>query len=298
MGVINTEIEFLKGVGPARAATLRSELGIKTCGDLLLHLPFRYVDRSKFYAVRDIVSDAAFVQLKGELTRITETQGKGKRISATFQDETGSIELVWFKGIQWIKNHLHYNKTYVVYGKPTRFKGKWNIAHPELELYVPGQLDKQHPFRPVYPSTEKLGAKGLGSSGLARLIASILPQLHHEIKETLPADLLAKMNFPEKEAAIKQIHRPSNFEALDLARKRIKFEELFFLQLLLLAKKHANTYALRGVHFQAVGNNFMTFYEKHLPFELTNAQKRVIKEIRSDTNTGRHMNRLLQGDVG
>ncbi|MFT4778362.1 MAG: ATP-dependent DNA helicase RecG [Flavobacteriales bacterium] len=298
MAVLNTEIEFLKGVGPARAATLKSELGIKTCGDLLLHLPFRYVDRSKFYNVRDIVSDAAFVQLKGELTRITETQGKGKRISVTLQDETGSIELVWFRGIQFIKNHLHYNKTYVIYGKPSRFKGKWNIAHPELELYVPGKENAAHPFRPVYPSTEKLGVKGLGSSGIARLIETVLPLLHHEIKETLPADLLAKMNFPEKETAIKQIHRPSDFALLDLAKKRIKFEELFFLQLLLLAKKHANTYALRGVRFEAVGANFMTFYEKHLPFELTNAQKRVVKEIRSDTNTGRHMNRLLQGDVG
>ena len=298
MAILNAEIEYVKGVGPVRANTLRSELGIRTVNDLLLHLPYRYVDRSKFYKTRDVVSDAVHVQLKGELTRITEVPGKAGRMSATFQDETGSIELVWFKGVKWIKNQLHYNKTYVVYGKPSQFKGKWNIVHPELEEHVEGKVDRRHPFRPVYHSSEKLSAKGFNSNGFFRLIGSILPQLNNEFPETLPHELRSKLGFPSKEEAIKTLHQPRNLEQMELARKRLKFEELLFLQLLLLAKKRVNTYALRGVRFEAVGNHFMKFYEEHLPFELTGAQKRVIKEIRSDTNTGRHMNRLLQGDVG
>lgn len=296
---LNTSIEYLKGVGPARAELLAKELGIKTYGDLLQHLPFRYIDRTRFHTVSEIVSDIGAVQLKGEITRVQEIGvGKKQRLTAQFQDDTGTIELVWFKGAKWIKSKLHYGKTYVVYGRPSRYGGRWNMPHPEIEDAKAHAAKGLPRFQPVYSSTEKLGGRGLNSAGIARLVRPMLPEIKGRIHETLPESLLRRLKFPGKDDAYHELHAPTDLETVERSRQRLKFEELLFLQLLLLIRKRQVTTELPGVRFEEVGELFNRFYEEHLPFDLTDAQKRVVKEIRTDVNTGRHMNRLLQGDVG
>lgn len=296
---LQTSIEFLKGVGPARAELLASELGVRTFGDLLQYLPFRYVDRSTFHKVADIVSDVAAVQLKGKLSRIQEVgAGRKQRLTAVFEDETGSIELVWFKGAKWIKSKLHYGKTYICYGKPSRYNGRWNIAHPELEDEAEVKKRNLPNIQPVYSTTEKLSNRGLNSNGIARLVRELLPQIKGQVPDPLPRSLLSKLRFPSKDDALHYLHFPEDLSQVERHRKRLKLEELLMLQLMLLIRKRQTTVELPGARFEEVGDLFLRFYEKHLPFELTEAQKRVIREIRGDVNTGRHMNRLVQGDVG
>lgn len=296
---LQTPIEFLKGVGPARAKLLREELGISVFEDLLFHVPFRYVDRSVFHKVKDIRSDVAHIQLKGKITRMSEVgTGRAKRLVASFQDDTGSIDLVWFKGGNWIKSMLHYGEEYIIFGKPSQFKSTWNIAHPEIEKKENVRVKLGASLMPVYRSTEKLNAKGLHSKGLARLVHTLLPQINGHIKETLSEAVLKEYRFPSREESIKEIHAPKSQKSLDFASKRLKFEELLFLQLVLVKRKIRSTVKLSSVTFERVGDLFNNFYNDHLPFDLTGAQKRVLKEIRADVMHGKHMNRLVQGDVG
>lgn len=296
---LDTPIEFVKGVGPQRAEFLRVELGIHTAGDLLEHIPFRYEDRSQFVDVAAIQSDATSIQLQGVITQVNEVPTKrGKRIVAQFEDATGRLELVWFKGGRWIVSQLPVHQQVVIFGKPAKFGGKWNIAHPEVERLEAFQGRQGLGLQPVYSSTEKLSNRGLSSAGIARLIRTVLGQNEFTIPETLPAELLAELRMPSRDAAFRTVHSPPDPATADRARNRLKFEELLYLQLLLVRKKQIATTDQPGVRFGAVGDRFNTFYANHLPFELTGAQKRVMREIRADTNTGWHMNRLLQGDVG
>ncbi len=294
-----TSIEFLKGVGKVRAEAMAAELGVRSFGDLLNYYPFRYEDRSRVYRVSEINDDLTYVQLHGRITKVTELgSGRKMRLTAEFVDDTGSIELIWFKGIRWVKQRLTPGRVYLVYGRPSRFKSRWNIAHPEVEVFNPQSTDRLNTFKGVYSSTEKLNARGLHSAGISRLVDELLPHFVGKIPETLPKEVCSRLRLVSREEALLNIHRPTSGEALEAARKRLRFEELFFLQLLMVKRKQQATKAIPGVRFEHVGHYFNTFYREHLGFELTNAQKRVVREIRADVNTGRHMNRLIQGDVG
>lgn len=296
---LNTEIDYLKGVGPARAELLKKELGIYTFGDLLNYYPFRYVDKSKVYPISSIKTDAIHVQLRGKLTNI-QTLGdkRKKRLVATLTDSTGSIELVWFKGIKWIAPNLKTNIDYIVYGKPTRFNNRYNISHPDIEPAQQSLVANQINLEGVYFTSEKLSSKGLNAKGIFKIQKNLVSQIKNHIPESLPKYLTEKLNLLNKEQAVINAHTPQNNDLLQKALFRLKFEELFYLQLRLLRQKVVKTQTLKGYAFKSVGENFNNFYNNYLPFELTNAQKRVIKEIRADVGSGKHMNRLLQGDVG
>jgi ATP-dependent DNA helicase RecG len=299
MSKLENDISFLKGVGPARADQFRMELGIRTWEDLLMHYPFRYVDKSQFQKVRDVKSDAVAVQLQGTIVRLTEMgEARAKRLVGVFQDETGTMELVWFKGARWLKSSLPVNKPCLVYGKPTEFKGKFNIAHPEVEEIESSRMAAGVGLKPVYSTTEKMSNRGLNSNVIGKLTLQLCEEVRHEIPEVLPQELIQQYKLISRAEALVQLHAPANAEKLEQARRRLKFEELFFLQLQLLQTKLAGTVEQRGVVFEKVGELFNSFYKKHLPFELTGAQKRVVKEIRTDVMKGFHMNRLVQGDVG
>ena len=299
MSKLENDISFLKGVGPARADQFRMELGIRTWEDLLMHYPFRYVDKSQVQKVRDVKSDAVAVQLQGTIVRLTEVgEARAKRLVGIFQDETGTMELVWFKGARWLKSSLPLNKPCLVYGKPTEFKGKFNIAHPEVEEIESSRMAAGVGLKPVYSTTEKMSNRGLNSNVIGKLTLQLCEEVRHEIPEVLPQELIQQYKLISRAEALVQLHAPANAEKLEQARRRLKFEELFFLQLQLLQTKLAGTVDQRGVVFEKVGELFNSFYKKHLPFELTGAQKRVVKEIRTDVMKGFHMNRLVQGDVG
>lgn len=289
----------MKGVGPARADILRSELNIHTVGELLEYYPFRYNDRSQIIRIRDIQSDTTAVQLLGKIVSLREIGAdKSKRVSAIFQDASGEIELVWFKGLKYILSTIKVHQEYIVYGKPTEFKGRYNITHPEIETIEDARILQGIGLKPVYKTTAKLTAKGLNSNGIARLTKQAVEENKHLITEILPEYLLEQFKLLPRAEAIAQIHTPSNQSLLEAARRRLKFEELFFIQLQLARQKFSQTKAERGVVFEKVGELFNEFYSHHLPFDLTGAQKRVIKEIRTDVARGYHMNRLIQGDVG
>ena len=299
MSKLENDISFLKGVGPARADQFRMELGIRTWEDLLMHYPFRYVDKSQVQKVRDVKSDAVAVQLQGTIVRLTELgEARAKRLVGIFQDETGTMELVWFKGARWLKSSLPLNKPCLVYGKPTEFKGKFNIAHPEVEEIESSRMAAGVGLKPVYSTTEKMSNRGLNSNVIGKLTLQLCEEVRHEIPEVLPQELIQQYKLISRAEALVQLHAPTNAEKLEQARRRLKFEELFLLQLQLLQTKLAGTVEQRGVVFEKVGELFNSFYKKHLPFELTGAQKRVVKEIRTDVVKGFHMNRLVQGDVG
>ena len=298
-GFLETPIEYLKGVGPQRGELLRKELNIGTFGDLLLHYPFRYVDRSRFHLVREINEELPNVQLRGTLSGIkTLGEKQAKRLVAKLTDASGSIELVWFKGIRWLQPVLKEGGEYIVFGKPTLFREKFNIAHPEIEAAEQWQQAGQAQLQPVYSTTEKAGAKGVNSRGIWKLQQALLPQLAGQVPETLTDELIAVLGGMPKEEALRQAHQPLDQSRLDSAIRRLKFEELFFIQLQLLMQKVLMQRDVRGNVFGQVGDLFNTFYKQHLPFQLTNAQKRVVKEIRHDMGSGKQMNRLLQGDVG
>lgn len=296
---LSTSVEFLKGVGPQRADLLKKELGIYTYEDLLSHYPFRYVDRTKFYKVNEVRHDMPHVQLRGTIRSFSIVgEKRGRRLVATFKDETGTLELVWFQGIKWAQEKLNLQQEFIVFGKPSVFNGKFNIPHPEIEVASEENTTRASSLQAVYPATEKLKAKGLDSKGISRMLRSLIALINNRIPETLPQELLSKNSFPSKEFALREIHFPSSHTNLSRSQLRIKFEELFFIQLKLLQVKKVRTQVLKGISFSVVGEYFNEFYKTHLPFPLTNAQKRVLKEIRIDTGSGKQMNRLLQGDVG
>jgi ATP-dependent DNA helicase RecG len=297
--MLESEIIYLKGVGPQRAEVMKSELHIITRNDLLNYFPFRYMDRSQIIRVRDVISDAAYVQLMGEIISLKEIgTGPGKRLTATFRDSSGEIELVWFKSVKWLVKNLILKKPYMLYGKPTEFKGRYNISHPELELVEDSRISQGSELKPVYNSTAKLSVKGLNSNGIAKLTRLLVDEEKNAIHETLPDYILSRFKLMPRADAISQVHVPSTIALLDAARRRLKFEELFFLQIQLAKQKLTNTKQAQGVVFEKVGDLFNDFFNHHLPFELTGAQKRVMKEIRLDVARGHHMNRLIQGDVG
>jgi ATP-dependent DNA helicase RecG len=296
---LDTQIEYLKGIGPQRGDMLKKELGIFTYNDLLGLYPFRYVDRSKIYKIKDINEEMPYVQLKGKIIK-TETLGTKfqKRFVALLKDDSGIIELVWFQGAKWLEGKFKPDVDYVVLGKPSEYRGKFNIPHPDVDLASDESIKLNSALQPVYPSTEKLKSKGLDSKGLVKLLEVLVAQIKNKIPETLPAHLIAQYKLISKEEALLQIHFPENAHKLKLAEYRLKFEELFYIQLKLLKNKVFRKENVRSFVFEKLGFFFNTFYEKHLPFELTGAQKRVLKEIRADVRTGKQMNRLLQGDVG
>src|ERR1017187_8292840 len=296
---LTTDIKFLKGVGPDSATALANELNFRTFSDLLNHFPFRYIDRTKFYKIKEINPDMPFVQFKGKIVN-AEIVGadKGKRLLGEIRDETGSVELIWFKGIKWVAPKLKPNTEFIVFGKPTSFNGKLNIAHPEIELASEENILIAKKLQPVYSTGENLKSRWLDSKGIWKLQRTLVAQINKNIPETLSQEILKKHNLISHEEAYRQIHLPDNHEMLKQATLRLKFDELFFLQLRLLQVKGIRKKTYGGFVFDKVGNYFNDFYSNHLPFQLTGAQKRVLKEIRQDMGTGKQMNRLLQGDVG
>ena len=299
MELLSTPIDFLKGVGPAKADLLKKELRIFTYRDLITYYPFRYVDKSKIFKVSDLNADLPFIQLKGEVLKF-ETIGKGraKRLVAHFKDDTGIIKLIWFKGTTWIRSSIKLNTEYLVFGKPTSFKNTFSLVHPELDLWEDYNKKAHVGLQGVYHSSEKLSAKGLNSKGILKLIKNLIPLLKNDIKETLSLKILTQLNLPTKEDSLINIHIPKNNNDFIRAQKRLKFEEFFFLQLHLLKLKLIRTKRLKGYPFPKIDTHFNNFYNNHIPFELTGAQKRVLKEIRRDVQSEAQMNRLLQGDVG
>ncbi|MDP2187874.1 MAG: ATP-dependent DNA helicase RecG [Sphingobacteriaceae bacterium] len=298
--LLQTPVEFLKGVGPAKAELLRKELGIGVYEDLLQYFPFRHIDRSKYYKINELQESFALVQLKGVLTAF-ELVGAGpkQRLVAQFTDGQGQMELIWFQSIRWIQSGLKVGEPYVVFGKPTLFKNTYSIVHPEIELVKDLQQGKGIvSLQPVYYSTEKLKQRGLDTRSIARCTWQALEASMPHLVENLPQGLRQHFQLVDRKTAFKQIHYPESLEQLEQARRRLKFEELFFLQFGMIYNKRARKAAQRGHVFSQVGQYFNGFYQNHLPFELTDAQKRVVKEIREDMRTGQQMNRLLQGDVG
>lgn len=294
---LQTPIEFLKGVGPQRANLLRKEVGIYTFDDLLHYFPFRYVDRSQYHTVSELPSLEGYAQLKGTIIHVSEKMvGKQNRLTAKFQDRTGIIELVWFQGGKWIKPLLKLHTEFQVYGKAKIYGNLWNIPHPEIVEFEKVKAEKG--LQGVYSSTEKLAINGLSSKGFSKLTSNLVEQLKGKLQETLIPSILNELRMVSREAAITQIHCPTDEAKAIAARVRLKFEELFFLQLEMLMRKQISIRKTKGYVFSEVGQPFSEFYEKYLPFELTNAQKKVLKEIRKDFLSGQHMNRLLQGDVG
>lgn len=296
--VLLTSIEFLKGVGPQRAALLRAELGIHTFMDLLYHFPFRYVDRSSYQQVRDVPITDGFIQLKGKITGIQETgSGKQRRLVAKFSDGTGTVDLMWFQGFKWILPTLKPGVELQVFGRPKQYGNGWNIPHPEIVEFA--KVDPSIGWQPVYSSTEKLTSAGLHSRGLHKLINTLLQQLSgYQLPDALPETIRTELRLPEFNRAIFSIHNPNDIPLAQQARARFKLEELLHLQIELLLRKTITMQRTAGHVLTEVGEVFHEFYEQHLPFPLTGAQKRVLKEIRKDMGSGIQMNRLLQGDVG
>lgn len=295
---LQTHIEFLKGVGPQRAKLLREELGIATYHDLLYHFPFRYIDRSQFHLIKDIPQIDGYVQLKGQIISVSETgTGRQKRLNVKLQDGTGMIDLLWFQGYKYILPNLKLNTTYIVFGKAKPYVKTWNISHPELSQANGNEASMG--WQPVYSSTEKLTASGLHSKGIQKLIENLLElasKVHFE--ETIPPKLIRELKLPAFGAAIRAVHMPADVALAQKARMRFKFEELLNLQIELLLRKSINMQKNSGQVVSEVGQLFHDFYENNLPFPLTNAQKKVLREIRRDIGSGFQMNRLLQGDVG
>ena len=295
----DTQIEYLKGVGPKRAEILKSELQIFTFGDLLNFYPFRYVDRSKFYKIKDINADLPYIQIIGRIKNFKPFGNKRTiRLNAAFYDETGEIELVWFNGFKWILDKYRQGNEYIVFGKPSIFNGKINIAHPEIEE-VKEETDLiAAKLGPFYSSTEKLKSRGLDSKGISKIMRTLVNDSHGNFQENLPDKITNELKLISREQAMTNIHFPENNDLLLKAQNRIKFEELFFIQLKLLKSKYLKLSKYNGHKFQIIGEKFNDFFHKNLPFELTSAQKKVIREIRADVGSGKQMNRLLQGDVG
>ncbi len=297
--ILHTKISYLKGVGPARADLLRKELRLQTLGDLVNFFPNRYIDRTRFYKINELQDTQAEVQIIGKITGLHTIEQKRKsRLVATFSDETGSIELVWFRGAKWIKENLSLQAPYVIFGRVNRFKNTFSMPHPEMELLTDYKKGLQSALQPVYPSTEVLIKRGVSN----RVIQKIMQQLFIEFKgkfpETLSPQMMQKHRLMGKNEALFQIHFPESQILLAKAQYRLKLEELFYIQLQLLRNNLIRKKKIKGNPFKKVGDLFLEFYNKHIPFSLTEAQKRVLKEIRKDVGSQAQMNRLLQGDVG
>ncbi len=296
---MQTALVYLKGVGPERARLLKEELQLRTYQDLLHFFPNRYIDRSRFYPINELPQNNAEIQIKGRITALSFVQQKrGKRMVATFKDHTGQMELVWFRGHQWIRDQLKINEDYVIFGRLNWFKGKASMPHPELELEQNFQKNLKISLYPIYPSTEKLINKGISQKVIQKMVVQLLQSQSQVFSETLPTALLNQYKLISKNEALRQIHFPNDQHKLTRAQLRLKFEEFFYMQMQLVLKNVQRKQKIKGHLFEKVGSYFNNFFRDHLAFELTDAQKRVIKEIRLDMGTGRQMNRLLQGDVG
>lgn len=293
-------IEYLKGVGPVKAEVLKAEAGVYTYWDLLNYFPFRYIEKGNFITIGQIRDDKNSVALKGKIVSVGEQGGgRNKRFVAKFSDGTGTIELVWFSGIRWISQKVKPNVLVSVYGKPTIFNHQLSLNHPEVEVIDPNKPDNEEGLgiQPLYPSTEAMKNRGLTAKVMANITQNLCQQAQKSIPEIFPASVINRYHLLSREDAYRQIHHPTSLAFAEVARQRLKFEELLILQLKILRQKlHASK--VRGIVFDKVGDNFLYFFNNNLSFELTGAQKRVIKEIRGDTRTGFQMNRLLQGDVG
>jgi ATP-dependent DNA helicase RecG len=300
MSLLETPIEYLKGVGPQRGDLLRKELGIHKYADLLNLFPNRYIDRTRYYKINELQNSNSEVQVVGKIINIkTVEQGKGRsRLVATFVDDTGQMELVWFQGQKWIRESIKINVPYVIFGKVTQFGATYNMAHPEMELLDEHKASLRSAMQPVYPSTEKLANKGISNKVINKMMQQLFVETQALFSENLPNYLLDELKLIPKNAALFNIHFPKSQDLLAKAQFRLKFEELFFIQLQLITKNLIRKHKIKGLPFENVGENFNNFYKNHLPFELTNAQKRVLKEIRNDLGSNAQMNRLLQGDVG
>ena len=297
--LLDTPIEYLKGVGPERAKLLKQEFDIHSFGDLLRWYPYRYVDRTRFYKTNEISGDLLYVQLRGQILSLKSSgHSKGARMTAQFVDDAGSVELIWFAGLKWLQGKYKPGQEYVVFGKPTVYNGKINIAHPETEEITDENLKRTSALQPMYSSSERSKMKGLDSKGIMKLQKTISLLVESKIPETLPEKIIDNLKLLSREETLKQIHFPSNPQIVLRAEARIKFEEFLYIQLRILRVKMMRQENVKGWVFDTVGEQFNSFFNNHLPFPLTNAQKRVIKEIRQDLGGGKQMNRLLQGDVG
>ncbi len=297
-GFFDTPIEYLKGVGPQRAALLNKELNIFSFGDLIQHYPFRHEDRTQVFQIKELNDTMPLVQVRAKVvTKELTGIGRKKRLVVQVADESGALELVWFQGANWILDKLKIGLVYTIFGKPNRFGSKLSMAHPEMELVVPGQPEPKGFLHPVYPLTEKLRYKSFDSKAFLKLQKELLRLAHDKIRETLPEKIREQHQLISKRDAIINIHFPKDQQQLARAQKRLKFEELFYIQLQLLKLKLVRKEKFKGQIFDGA-NLVTTFYNEHLPFDLTDAQKRVIKEVYADFKSGKQMNRLIQGDVG
>ena len=296
---LQTPIDYLKGVGPNRADLLRSELGIQTYQDLINLFPNRYIDRTRYYKINELQRNNAEVQIIGVITGFKEVaQKRGKRLVASFKDDSGMMELVWFRGQKWIRENLKIGQPYVIFGKTNWFSGKYSMPHPEIELKSEHENNLRSAMQAIYPSTEKLSNKGVTNKVVTNIMQQLFLETNGRFVETLSDSVMTELKLISKSDALFNIHFPKTPELLARAQFRLKFEELFYIQLQLIIKNLIHKSKIKGFSFDKVGNYFNTFYKDHLPFELTNAQKRVLKEIRLDLGSNAQMNRLLQGDVG
>lgn len=296
---LQTPIDYLKGVGPNRADLLRSELGIHTFQDLITLFPNRYIDRTRYYKINELQNNNAEVQILGVITGFKEVaQKRGKRLVAEFRDNSGTMELVWFKGQKWIRDHLKTGVPYVAFGRINWFNGRFSMPHPELELQSTHEKNLRSAMQAIYPSTEKLSNKGVTNRVISKIIQQLFLETKGQFTETLSQPIINDLKLISKSDALFNIHFPKSSKLLAQSQFRLKFEELFFIQLQLILKNLIHKTKIKGFTFNHVGNYFNSFYKTHLPFNLTNAQKRVLKEIRADLGSNAQMNRLLQGDVG
>ena len=293
------DIKFVQGVGPKRAVLLQQELGIRSVEDMLYHFPYKYIDRSRFYFLHEMTPNMPHVQVKGKIIRFEKVgEGHKQRLTAIFSDGRDSIELIWFKGIKFVLEKYSVNTEYVIFGKPSFFNGKYNIAHPDIDL--PSQLPppEQMGLQAHYHTTEKMKTGFLNSKAIQKIVQGLLPMLKTGLPDTLPAYLLQRYALMNLTEALMNVHAPKDANALNKARQRLKFEELFYIQLNIVRQTKWREMQFAGHIFASIGETFNSFYSQQLPFELTNAQKRVLREIRIDMGSGKQMNRLLQGDVG
>jgi len=296
---LKTPVKYLKHVGPKRAELLNKELNIFNFYDLITYYPFRYIDRSEFHKIKEINANSSYVQIRGKIKDLYQTgERKSARLTANLEDETGKIELVWFRGIKWIKDKINPDVEYIVFGKINIFNRRYNIPHPEIDIASEQDAGINSNLQAFYNSSEKLKSKGLNSKGISKLMRTLILSAQDNIYETLSNEIIKTLNLISIEQAIVNIHFPKDNYMLEKSILRLKFEELFFLQLKILRRKNIRIKKIQGHKFPVVGNYFNQFYKKNIPFKLTNAQKKVIREIRIDVDSGRQMNRLLQGDVG
>ena len=297
--LLQTPIEYLKGVGPNRAEVLKKELNIESYRDLINFFPNRYIDKTGFYKISQLQRNSSEVQIVGKIVHMKMVEQKrGKRLVADFVDDTGKMELIWFRGHKWIRENLKINTPYVIFGKTNWYNGSFSMPHPEMELVSDYKKNLRTAMQPVYSSTEMLVKKGITNRVIMRLMQEVMQQTGLKFSESLSDELIKELKLIPKPEAIFNIHFPKNQELLAKAQFRLKFEELFYVQLQLIRRNLLHKQKIKGFNFEQIGQHFNNFYQNHLPFELTEAQKRVIKEIRSDMGSGAQMNRLLQGDVG